>query len=148
MILSECGGFLLPFIFCMKRFLIALFAFAALTTLSFADKNTIIVHPGDTVYARFEGKGKKIHLVHQGAEKDDAAQVIFSFSKEAKKGVRTLTVENKFPNDLVYKAEMRSLSLNHQQRVPTTPVVGNKMAFDTYPPGVEEIALFDFKLEL
>jgi hypothetical protein len=129
------------------RFLLSLFAFAALTTFAFANKNTVLIHPGETVYARFEVKGKKIRLVSSGTQKDDAAQVIFTFDKELTKGVRTLKVENKFPNDLVYKAEMRSLTLKHQRRVNPTPVVGGKVAFDPYPPPVEQLAFFDFKAE-
>jgi hypothetical protein len=130
----------------MKRFLLSLFAFAALTTFAFADKNTVEIHPGETVYARFEVKGKKVRLVQSGKEKDDAAQVIFTFDKDLTKGMRTLKVENKFPNDLIYKAEMRSLSLKHERRVTPTPVVGGKVAFDPYPPVVEQIAFFDFKV--
>jgi len=131
----------------MKRFLLALFAFSALTSFAFAEKNTVIIHPGETVYARFEVKGKKIRVIKSGTEKDEAAQVIFTFAKELVNGVRTLKVENKFPNDLIYKAEARSLTLKHERRVPTTPVVGGKVGYDNYPIVVEELALFDFKAE-
>lgn len=131
----------------MKRFLLCLFAFAGLTTFAFADKNTVLVHPGETVYARFEVKGKKVRLIQAGKEKDDAAQVIFTFDKDVVKGMRRLTLENKFPNDLIYKAEMRSLTLKHQRRVTTTPVVGGKIGYDLYPPVVDEVACFDFKAE-
>ncbi|MEJ1971668.1 MAG: hypothetical protein WDM96_03990 [Lacunisphaera sp.] len=130
----------------MKRFLLSLFVLAALTTLAYADK-AVIIHPGDTLYLRFDVKGTKIKLAHAGSEKDDGAQVIFSLTKEVKEYNRTLKVENKFTNDFVYKVEMRSLSLNHQMRGPSTPVVGGKVSFDNYPMGVEELALFDFKLE-
>ena len=131
----------------MTRFLLSLLALASLTTLAYADKNTVLLHPGDTVYARFDLKGTKIKMIHAGPEKDDAAQVILSWNKVAKDGYRTLKVENKFNDDLVYKVEMRSLSQNHQMRVPSTPVVAGKVGFDNYPPLVEELALFDFKLE-
>ncbi|MES1194882.1 MAG: hypothetical protein ABUL65_03235, partial [Opitutus sp.] len=106
-----------------------------------------VMHPGDTMYLRFDVKGTKIKLAHAGPEKDDAAQVIFAYGKEVKEYSRTMKVENKFANDFVYKVEVRSLRLNHQMRVPSSPVVANKVAFDTYPMGVEEVALFDFKLE-
>src|SRR4051812_844147 len=130
----------------MKRFLSSLFALAALTTFAYAEKS-VVMHPGDTIYARFDVKGTKIKLAHAGPEKDDAAQVIFAFSKEVKEYTRALKVENKFNNDFVYKIEMRSVSLNHQMRVPTTPIVAGKVGSDSYPVGVEEVALFDFKLE-
>jgi len=131
----------------MKRFLLSLFAFSALATFALAEKNTVLIHPGETVYARFDVKGKKVQLAKASTEKDDQAQVIFTFEKEVVKGMRTLKVENKFPNDLIYKAEMRSLSLKHERRVNPTPVVGGKVAFDPYPAMVEELAFFDFKAE-
>jgi hypothetical protein len=131
----------------MKRFLLSFLALAALTTLAYADKNTVLLHPGDIIYARFDVKGTKIKLAHAGPEKDDAAQVILSLDKEAKGGSRTLKVENKFTSDMLYKIEIRSLSQNHQMRLPPTPVVAGKVAFDSYPAVVEEMALFDFKLE-
>jgi hypothetical protein len=131
----------------MKRILLCLFVLNALTTFAFAERNTALVHPGEVVYVRFEVlKGSKIKFAHAGKEKDDAAQVIFTFDKEIKGGMRALKVENKFPHDLVYKAEMRSLSQNHERRVEATPVVAGKVAFDPYPPIVEELAFFDFKL--
>jgi hypothetical protein len=131
----------------MKRLLLALFALTALTTFAFAEKNSVVIHPGEVVYARFEVKGKKIRLIQTSKEKDDAAQVIFTFDKVATKGMRNLKVENKFPNDLIYKAEMRSLTLKHERRVNPTPVVGGKLSIDPYPQVVEELSFFDFKAE-
>lgn len=131
----------------MKRFLLSLFVLSALTTFAFAEKNTVLIHPGETVYARFEVKGKKIRLIQYGKEQDDAAQVIFTWDKQADKGMRSLKVENKFPNDLIYKAEMRSLTLKHERRVTPTPVVAGKVAFDPYPVVAEQLAFFDFKAE-
>jgi hypothetical protein len=131
----------------MKRFLLAHFALSTLTTFAFAEKSTVLIHPGETVYARFEVKGKKIRLIKSGKEKDDQAQVIYTFDKELTKGMRMLKIENKFANDLIYQAEMRSLTLKHERRVTATPVVGGKVGFDPYPPMVEELAFFDFKAE-
>jgi len=131
----------------MKRFLLSLFVLSALTSFAFAEKNTALVHPGEVVYVRFDVKGTKLKFAHAGTVKDDAAQVVFSFDKEPKGGMRSLKVENKFPHDLVYKAEMRSLSQHHERRVEATPVVGGKVAFDPYPAIVEELAFFDFKLQ-
>lgn len=131
----------------MKRLVLFLFTllFAAAPVL--AAKNTVLLHPGDTLYARFDIDGKKIRLANVGADKDEGAQVVFIFDKEATGYMRRLKVENRFPHDLVYKVEMRSLSQGHQQRVPSTPVVGGKVAFEDYPAGVEELALYDFKIE-
>jgi len=134
----------------MKRFLLSLLVLCALTSLATAaEKNTALIHPGETVYVRFETQGKKIKFLSASKEKDDAAQIIFTFDKDPKRdtGIRTLKVENKFPSDLVYKVEMRQLSHNHQARGQPTPVVGGKVAFDEYPWVVEELACFDFQLE-
>lgn len=132
----------------MKRFLLSVLLLCSLTSLAMAaDKNTALLHPGETVYVRFETNGKKIKFLSASKEKDEAAQVIFTFDKELKGGMRTLKVENKFPSDLVYKVELRQLSQNHQARSKPTPVVGGKVAFDDYPFFVEELACFDFKLE-
>ncbi len=73
--------------------------------------------------------------------------MIFTWAKELKGVMRVLKVENKFSSDLVYKVEMRSLTLKHETRLKPTPVVAGKVAFDEYPPVVEELACFDFKLE-
>ncbi len=132
----------------MKRYLLWLFFLGTLTSLAVAsDKNTALIHPGETVYVRFESQGKKIKFVSTSKERDDAAQVIFTFAKEFKGVMRVLKVENKFPRDLVYKVEMRSLSQHHEMRGQPSPVVAGKVAFDEYPPVVEELACFDFKLE-
>ena len=132
----------------MKRFLLSLLILCSLTSLAVAaDKNTALLHPGETVYVRFEAQGKKIKFLSASQEKDEAAQVIFTWEKESKAGMRIMKVENKFPSDLVYRVEMRQLSQNHQARGKPTPVVGGKVAFDEYPYFIEELACFDFKLE-
>ncbi len=44
----------------MKRFLLGLLLLASLTSLAVAaEKNTALIHPGDTVYVRFETQGKR-----------------------------------------------------------------------------------------
>ena len=134
----------------MMRFLLSLLLLCSLTSLaSAADKNTALVHPGETIYVRFETQGKKIKFLSASKEKDEAAQVILTFDKDPKRdtGIRTLKVENKFTPDLVYKVEMRQLTQDHQERGKPTPVVGGKVAFDEYPWVVEELACFDFQLE-
>lgn len=132
----------------MKRFLLSLLVLCSLTSLALAaEKNTAVLRPGDTVYVRFETEGKKIKFLSASKEQDEQAQVIITFPRELTGIMRTLKVENKFPRDLVYKAEMRTLSPRHQARAKPTPVVAGKVAFDEYPPIVEEIACFDFKLE-
>lgn len=109
--------------------------------------NTIVMHPGDVVYARFETNGKKIKLADASKEKDDRAQVIFSLTREAESLEVKLKVENKFPKDLVYTAVLRSRRLDRESRGEVSPVVGGKLAFETFPPLVDEVTLSDFKLE-
>ena len=151
LILSERGGLLAPNNSLSqpmpKRLLLSFLLLCSLTSVALAEKNTVVLHPGDTAYVRFDVNGKKIRVGKVSKEPDDAAQVVFVFDAEAKNFFRTLRVENKFSRDLTYKAEMRSVSRNHQMRGKPTPVVAGKLAFDTYPIVVEELALFDFKLE-
>jgi hypothetical protein len=131
----------------MKHFLVLLFALSLSGLAHAADKNQVLLHPGEVAYVRFETTGKKIRVEKVGPEKDDAAQLVVSFAKEMKDGARQLKVENKFPRDLMYKAEMRSRSAKREARVPTSPVVANKMSVESYPYMVDEIALYDFRLE-
>lgn len=132
----------------MKHFLLSVLLLCSLSSLAVAaEKNTALIHPGETVYVKFETHGQKIKFVSASMAKDESAQVILTFNKELKAGMRTLKVENKFLADLVYKIEMRQVSQNHQMRGKPTPVVAGKVAFDDYPYFIEELACFDFKLE-
>lgn len=113
-----------------------------------ADKaSTLLIHPGEVVYARFEMNGKKIKPVSFSKEKDEGAQVTFSLQKDPKKPLYILKVENKFSRDLTYKVEMRSLTLKKRFVAPTSPVVAGKVAFESFPLQVEEIAATGFQLE-
>ncbi len=133
----------------MKRLLLAAFFITSLSLPALAaDKaNTVLIHKGETVYARFETKGKKMKLVGFAKEKDERAQVIFSFLPDPKKPELILKVENKFTQDLSYKAEMRSLTKKMKFLVPVSPVVGGKVSFESFPNQVEEVAAFEFQLE-
>ena len=133
----------------MKRLFLALFFLAALILpLSASEKaNTVLIHPGETVYARFETKGKKLKLVKYSKEKDEAAQVIFTIETDAKKPLYNLKVENKLPLTLLYKAEARSIKRNLQFETPMTPVVAGKVSFEIFPTVLEELATYGFELE-
>ncbi|HWA29006.1 MAG TPA: hypothetical protein VG734_25365 [Lacunisphaera sp.] len=133
----------------MKRFLFAaLFAANSLIPAHAGDRaGTVLIHPGETVYAQFEVKGKKIKLTGFTKDKNEAAQVLFTLGHDAKKpAVLSLKVENKFPRDLIYKLEMRNLTLKLKANVPVSPVVAGKVAFEQFPPQAEELALDDFQL--
>lgn len=133
----------------MKRFLFALFFAASLTLPAQAKEkpNTVIIHPGEVVYARFEASGKKIKLAGFSKEKDESAQVVLSLLPDEKKPVNILKVENKFPRDLHYSLEMRSLVRKQHFRRETIPVVAGKLALEFMPKEADELAVSDFKLE-
>lgn len=133
----------------MKRLLQAVLLLICLSPLAqAADKiSTLVVHPDETIYARFEVSAKKIKLVNVGKEPDAQAQVIFTMTREAKTRILNIKVENKFPNDLTYRSEIRSKTLNLHSPFRVTPVVAGKVAFEKVPPPVEEFSAFDFKLE-
>lgn len=135
----------------MKRLLLALIAAAALCAPALVAgerANTVLIHPGETVYARFTQKGKKLTLVGTSKEKDEAAQVIFTLPKTEANAPSTLQVENKFAKDLVYKLEIRSLSLKRSSPLPVVSVVAGKLSRERLPPFIEEVAAYAFKLEL
>jgi hypothetical protein len=133
----------------MKRFLFAvIFSAALLLPASASEKaNTVLIHPGETVYARFEIKGRKLKLVSYSKEKDEAAQVIFTLGPDAKKPLHNLKVENKFPLTLLYKTEARSLMRNLKFEATMTPVVAGKVSFEVFPKVLGELAAYAFQLE-
>lgn len=132
----------------MKRFFTAVLLLSCLAPFArAADKlTTVLIHPQETVYARFDESGKKLKLVSISKEPDAQAQVIFTLQPENGKPLLKLTVQNKFTRDLTYRVEMRSLTAKRQMPVRVTPVVAGKLAFENFPNLVEEIAAFDFKL--
>lgn len=133
----------------MKRLLFALFFAVSLTLPAQAKEkaNTVIIHPGEVVYARFEASGKKIKLAGFSKEKDDSAQVVISLLPDEKKPVNIFKVVNKFPRDLRYRLEMRSLARKQHFPRETTPVVAGKLALEFMPKEADELAVSDFKLE-
>jgi hypothetical protein len=133
----------------MKRLLYAVLLLLCLSPIAqAADKvSTLLLHPDEMLYARFEVSAKKIKLVSVSKEPDAQAQAIFTLTRDAKTGVLNLKVDNKFPKDLSYRAEIRAKTKNLHTPYRPIPVVGGKVAFETLPPAVEEFAAFDFKLE-
>jgi len=133
----------------MKRLLFALFFAAALTLPAQAKEkaNTVLIHPGETLYASFEVKGTKLKLVSFSKVKVDSAQLVISLLPDEKKPANTLKLENKFPRDLHYHMEMRSLVRKQHFARETIPVVTGKLALEIMPKEADELALSDFKLE-
>ncbi len=133
----------------MKRLLLAVFFLASLLLPASASEraNTVLIHPGETVYARFESKGKKLKLVSTSKEKDEGAQVIFNLGTDDKKPLYNLKVENKLPFTLLYKTQARSIKRNLRFDSSMTPVVAGKVAFEVFPTLMEELAAYGFELE-
>jgi hypothetical protein len=134
----------------MKRLLLLLLILAPLGSIGLAASeraNTVLIHPGETIYARFEQKGKKLKLLEATKEKDAKAQLILTATQNEKTKFITLKLENSFAKDLLYKAEMRSVKFKRHTAATVYPVVGGKMGTVDFPPMVDEIALYEFQLD-
>jgi hypothetical protein len=133
----------------MKRLFLAVFFLSNLILTASASEraNTVLIHPGETIYARFETKGKKLKLVSYSKDKDEGAQVIFTLGTDPKKPLYNLKVENKLPLTLLYKTEARSIKRNLKFDSQMTPVVAGKVSFEIYPTLMEELAAYGFQLE-
>lgn len=135
----------------MKRLLLLLLAPICAIALGAAEKaNTILIHPGEVIYARFSQVGIKVKLIKASKEKDDDAQVILTFDPvdPAKKlYFVNLKFENKFTHDFNYKAQARVLSKNLRVMATVYPVVAGKISLVAIPSNVDEMAIFGLELE-
>ena len=110
--------------------------------------NTVLLHPGEVLYAEFARKGVKLTLVKASKEKNDQAQVVLSLtSPKANSGALAFEVDNKFPLDLDYQAQIRSLTENLRTKAQVYPVVTGKLCILYFPSKTEEVALFGWVLE-
>ena len=132
----------------MKRLLLALLSFVPLLAQAGEKPNTILLHPGEVIYARFAEHGKKLKLLGTTKEKDETAQLILQLENNPKDNGMTLTLHNRFGKDLLYAVEMRLLKSHLHQPATVYPVVSGKMSFDPIPYGTEELAVTDFELIL
>lgn len=134
----------------MKRLLFLLLLFLGILN-SFAGEraNTVLIHPGEVIYVRFTQNKLKLKVVSATKEKDEQAQVILSLTPgDVKKNEQaTLKVTNKFPLELNYKVEARSLSQKLNAEMPAMPVVAQKISLEKFAPMIEEAALFGFVLK-
>ena len=135
----------------MKCLLLLLLPSLCPLALSAVEKaNTVLIHPGEVLYVRFSQTGGKIKLVKASKELDANAQVILTLvpaDPATKNSPINLKVENKLTNDLIYKAQIRSLTENLKRMATVYPVVAGKMSVIPLPPKVEEVAIFAFDLE-
>jgi hypothetical protein len=120
-------------------------------SLSAGEKpNTVLIHPGEVMYARFTRTGLKLKLVSASKEMDAQAQVILTLPKadpSTKNTPLEMKVENKFDKDLNYKAQARSHTLDLKMMAIVYPVVAGKISMVSLPPKVEEVAMYAFELE-
>lgn len=133
----------------MRRFFSLLFILTLLQPLAHgASKlSNVLLHPGETIYARFELAGRKIKLVSVSKDPDDSAQVVATLQLKPDGSALLMRIENKFPKDLNYKAEARATKIDRQMRFGVAPVVAGKVGLETLPTVVDEVALYDFKLQ-
>ena len=131
--------------------LLLLVSCSTLAGLASEKSNTVLIHPGEVVYARFTQSGAKLKLVKASTAKDDGAQLVLTLDpviKDKKDYVIKLKVENRFKNDVHYEAQMRSLALNKHMPATVFPVVAGKISLVPFLPVVDEVALWGFELEL
>jgi len=130
--------------------LICLFlSFGSLVGLAKEPAGTVLIHPGEVVYVRFEQKGIKLKLLSVSKEKDEYAQVIVTRDPvdPAMKAMTGFKIVNKFPLDLLCKKEMRALKIGTEAPLVPVRVVGGRLFSEDLPYFVDEIALTGFVLE-
>lgn len=131
----------------MKRFLWLLLLLPVWTTACLG-ASSVLIHPGEVIYIRFEQQKLKLKLISATKEKDEQAQVIMSLEQVVSgQDHIILKVVNKFAKDLRYKAEVRAPSKKLSAVTPVMPVVAGKISLEKMVPMVEEIYLFGFGLE-
>ena len=125
----------------MKYLIILAFIFSPL--LALADMppekpNTVLIHPGEELYVKFEESGTALKLVSVSKEKNDQAQLIMKMDPfDKKEGMLMLKVQSKFKKTMIYKAEMRLLSKNRRQETSVVPLLAGLMSFESWPHPIE-----------
>ena len=134
----------------MRKFLLCLLCLGSWVAIASARSekpNTVILHPGDVVYARFERKGRNLTLISATKEANDQAQIILRFGKWDRSTHEIgLVVENKFDRELTYRIDARVPSIGMHREPPVIPVVEGKISQESWPLPLEELAAFGFEL--
>lgn len=110
--------------------------------------NTVLIHPGEVLYAQFEESAGGLKLMSASKEKNDHAQLILTmkpFDREAE--LLMFSIDNKFKKTLYYAAEMRLLSRNRRKDTTVVPVGAGLSSFESWPHPIEELALYGFELK-
>lgn len=108
---------------CVASIALVLAPFFLLAQENIEKPDTVIIHPGETLYVTFQRTGDSLTLAHVGKDTDKAAQLIFTMAPF--KGIHgtSLKVENKFNKSLYYRAEMRLLSKNKRANTSVVPIL-------------------------
>lgn len=108
------------------------------------DKVTITV--GKTLLVQFEQKGDTISQPKVVEKADDKAFTP-SFEFIESSGNLTLTTRNPFPKDLKFRALARIKGRKTYFETSIVPVRSGILGIELWPDPIEELILFDFKLE-
>lgn len=121
--------------------------FFLLTQGNIEKPDTVLIHPGETLYVTFQRTDDSLTVARVSKDADKTAQLILKMGP-LKQIHRTmlLQVENKFDENLYYKAEMRLLSKNKRASTSVVPVIAGKLSFESWPYVIEELALSGFEL--
>jgi len=109
-------------------------------------KDKVAIKPGRPIDVRFQREGDALSApeVLAGA-KDGAEAVHFDLSKEGRG--RTLATRNPFSKNLVFRAAVRHEGRASFVETSIVPVRAGLIGFELWREPIEELVLFDFKLE-
>ena len=108
--------------------------------------DTVLIHPGETLYVTFQRAGDSLTLPRVGKVADKAAQLVLKMAPLKEIYGTMLQVENRFDKNMHYKAEMHLLSKNKRANTSVVPVIAGKQSFESWPYVIEELALSGFEL--
>jgi hypothetical protein len=108
--------------------------------------DTVLIHPGETLYVTFQRTGDSLTLPHVSKVADKAPQLVLKMAPLKEIHGTMLQVGNKFDKNLHYKAEMHLLSKNKRANTSVVPVIAGKVSFESWPYVIEELALSGFEL--
>ena len=108
--------------------------------------DTVLIHPGETLYVTFQRTDDSLTVARMSKDADKAAQLILKMGPLKQIHGTMLQVANKFDKNLYYKAEIRLLSKNKRANTSVVPVIAGKQSFESWPYMIEELALSGFEL--
>lgn len=122
-------------------------AFLLVARENVANADTVLIHPGETLYVTFQRSGDSLTIAHVGKDRDNEAQLVLTMAPLKEIRGTSLKVENKFDKNLYYKAEIHLLLQNKKTSTSVVPVRAGKMSFESWPYVIEELALSGFEIK-